>query len=222
MDYGIVEEGTFLERPNRFVADVMCGGQKRRVHVKNTGRCQELFVPGARVMLEYKEEGTRKTKYDLVMVHKPGLGWVNVDSQAPNRLVKEWLQAQGISRIWPEQRFHDSRLDFKFELDDQLVWMEVKGCTLEKEGIGYFPDAPTVRGTRHLRELIRARQEGCRAMAAFVIQMEGITQVRPNTERDPAFGAAWQDALEAGVEFLFLPCEVKKDRVRILPEVHLI
>lgn len=208
-------------RPNRFVAEVKRHGTVERVHVKNTGRCRELLRPQARVILAKGDRPGRKTAYDLVMVEKPGLGWVNLDSQAPNRLVREWLQEQGITEIFPEQKYNDSRMDFRLNVRGETVWMEVKGCTLEVDGQGYFPDAPTVRGTRHLHELIRARQSGCRAIAAFVIQMEGVSQVLPNEATDPRFAQAWRQAASAGVEFLFLPCEVKKSSVRIVSDLRI-
>lgn len=215
MKYEQIIEGTFLERPNRFIARVSVDGMEETVHVKNTGRCRELLIPGATVYLERASKPDRKTKYDLVAVVKDTGVLFNIDSQAPNRVAREWLEEQGFDRLKPEYRYGDSRIDFYMEKTGARFLMEVKGCTLEIDGTGYFPDAPTERGTKHLRELIRAAGEGYRALAAFVIQMEGVEEVRPNIGTDPGFARAFQEAVQAGVEVLFLTCRVKKDELRI-------
>ena len=207
----------FISRPNRFVAFVSLNGESVRVHVKNTGRCRELLIPGAQVTLCPSENPQRKTGFDLIAVRKPGLGWVNIDSQAPNAVAAEWLETQGFDRITPEYRYGASRLDFCAERDGRKTLIEVKGCTLEREGIGYFPDAPTERGVRHLRELKAAVGEGHAAWLLFVIQMEGVTEVRPNVETDPDFAAAWQEAAEAGVEVKLLPCRVTENMLTAAP-----
>ena len=215
MRYHNVERAVFLDRPNRFVAHVLLGGKPETVHVKNTGRCRELLRPGAEVWLERAETPGRKTGFDLIAVRKDSGVLVNIDSQAPNQAVKAWLEAQGFSGIVPEYRFGSSRIDFRMEKDGRPYLLEVKGCTLEVDGVGYFPDAPTERGVKHLRELTRAVGEGWRAAIAFVIQMDGVTEVRPNAATHPEFAAALQAAAEAGVEVWFLPCHVEPDRLEI-------
>lgn len=216
MKYHHTKKARFHSRPNRFVAKVWLNQELETVHVKNTGRCKELLLPGAEVMLEQSDKAERKTKYDLVSVYKEGLGWVNMDSQAPNKVVKEWLEKQDYTYIKPEYTYGDSRVDFYMEKGDQKYLMEVKGCTLEIDGIGYFPDAPTERGVKHLRELTKAVAEGYHCMAAFVIQMEGIHEVRPNVSTHPEFAEALKQAQEAGVEILALSCHVTEDSLEIM------
>lgn len=210
----------FISRPNRFIANVEINGKIETVHVKNTGRCKELLIPSVSVMLEKSNNPSRKTLYDLVMVYKEGLGWVNIDSQMPNYLVKEWLmsnpwQFRDITMIKPECSYGNSRVDFYIECQSRKILMEVKGVTLEMGGIGYFPDAPTERGIKHINELIKATTESYETYLAFVIQMNGIKEVRPNIETHPEFGEAMDRAIKAGVQVLFLECEVKADEVRI-------
>lgn len=218
MTYREITEGTFLSRPNRFVAQVLIEDREETVHVKNTGRCKELLLPGAAVRLANADQPGRKTKYDLVAVEKPGLGWVNLDSQAPNQVVGEWLKGQGFDRIQPEFPYGNSRIDFAMEKAGQRYLLEVKGCTLEIEGVGYFPDAPTQRGVKHLRELIQAQQAGYQCGVAFVIQMEGVTEVRPNLVTQPEFGQAWAEAKAAGVKIFFLLCRVGRDSLEIVDQ----
>ncbi len=215
MHYESITRGSFIDRPNRFIAHVLVDGAEETVHVKNTGRCRELLLPGAEVILEVCDNPGRKTKYDLIAVYKQGLGLVNIDSQAPNKVVAEWLTAQDYTFIKPEYTYGNSRFDFYMERDEEKYFLEVKGCTLEVDGIGYFPDAPTLRGTKHLRELAAAAKAGYHCMVAFVIQMEGITEVRPNAATDPDFAAALIEAKAAGVEILFLPCRVTPDSLYI-------
>lgn len=160
MKYGKIVEGKFIDRPNRFIAHVEIAGKAETVHVKNTGRCRELLLPGAAVRLEQSDNPARKTLYDLVAVYKDRIGWINIDSQASNKVVKEWLEAQDYDVVRPEYTYGNSRIDFYLEKGEHKIIMEVKGCTLEINGIGYFPDAPTERGVKHLRELAAARQEG--------------------------------------------------------------
>ena len=211
MKYRDITEAKFISRPNRFIARVLLEGKELSVHVKNTGRCRELLLPGATVYLEKAENPERKTPYDLVAVEKDG-GIINIDSQAPNVVVKEWLESLGVfDVVKPEYRYGNSRIDFYMEKGDERFLMEVKGCTLFVDGVGYFPDAPTQRGARHLRELAGAIAEGYRAMVAFVIPGEGIYEVRPNSETDSEFAMAFEEAKAAGVEILFLPCKVTKD-----------
>ncbi|MBQ7146374.1 MAG: DNA/RNA nuclease SfsA [Lachnospiraceae bacterium] len=221
MKYDNIVQGTFINRPNRFIAQVEVEGRQEMVHVKNTGRCRELLLPGSEVWLTAPGTPGRKTKYDLVAVRKDTGVLFNIDSQAPNRVVKEWLAARNYDRIVPEYTYGDSRIDFYMEGEGLRFLMEVKGCTLETHGIGYFPDAPTERGVKHLRELARAAGEGYQAILAFVIQMEGVREVRPNVATHPAFGAALEKAKAAGVRVLFLPCHVEPDVLEIVNGVHL-
>lgn len=215
MHYENIIHGEFVSRPNRFIAKVIVEGKEETVHVKNTGRCKELLLPGADVILEISDNPNRKTKYDLISVYKEGLGLVNIDSQAPNKVVKEWLERQGYDTIKPEYTYGNSRLDFYMEKAGEKYLLEVKGCTLEMDGVGYFPDAPTERGVKHLRELAKAAGEGYHAMAAFVIQMEGVQEVRPNVATHEEFGVALKEAQEAGVEVLPLCCKVTEDELWI-------
>jgi sugar fermentation stimulation protein A len=210
----------FISRPNRFIATVDIEGTIETVHVKNTGRCRELLIPGVKVMLEKSNNPDRKTKYDLVMVYKENLGWVNIDSQMPNALVREWLESEpeefsGLTLIKPEYTYGDSRVDFYLERGDEKILIEVKGVTLEIDGIGYFPDAPTERGVKHIRELIKARREGYEAYIAFVIQMNGIKEVRANMNTHREFGVALVEAQKAGVKVLMLECNVSENEIKI-------
>ncbi|MGI6081004.1 MAG: DNA/RNA nuclease SfsA [Candidatus Avilachnospira sp.] len=215
MNYSNIVRAEFVSRPNRFIAYVDIEGKREKVHVKNTGRCRELLIPGVEVILEHSDNPERKTAYDLIAVYKEGLGLINIDSQAPNRVVGEWLAEKGIELIKPEYTYGSSRIDFYMEEEGKRILMEVKGCTLEREKIGYFPDAPTERGVKHLNELKRAAKEGYLAYVAFVIQMEGIREVRPNIETHAAFGEALREAKEAGVHEILLPCTVREDRLEI-------
>ena len=218
MVYENITKAVFLARPNRFIAEVKLNGHKERVHVKNTGRCRELLIPGCEVWLTAPGTPGRKTAYDLVAVRKANGVLFNIDSQAPNHVVKEWLGEQGFDRVLPEYRYSDSRMDFYMERGQERFLLEVKGCTLEIGGVGYFPDAPTQRGVRHIRELMRARAEGFHAALAFVIQMDGVKEVRPNTETHPAFAEALAEAEKAGVKIWFLRCHVEPDSLCIVDE----
>ncbi len=216
MKYDNITRGIFLRRPNRFIAEVEIDGRQETVHVKNTGRCKELLVPGCEVWLTAPGTPGRKTKYDLVAVRKSTGVLFNIDSQAPNKVAREWLMEQKYDLVKPEHVYGDSRIDFYMERGSENYLMEVKGCTLEFDGVGYFPDAPTERGVKHIRELIRAQQEGYNAILAFVIQMDGISEVRPNVETHPEFGVALQEAQQAGVSVLFLRCHVEPDSLVIM------
>lgn len=203
-------QGRFLSRPNRFIAMVELDGQTHTVHVKNTGRCRELLTPGAQVWCQHFEGGHRKTAYDLIAVQK-GERLINMDSQAPNRVAQEWLRAGGlgeISALRAEVTVGDSRFDFYFERDGRPNYLEVKGCTLEHEGICAFPDAPTQRGVKHLRHLTRLATEGIGAWVLFVIQMADVRHITPNDATDPDFGIALRQAKEAGVQLLAMDCRV--------------
>ena len=230
MKYSKIKNGIFIDRPNRFIAHVEIDGRVETVHVKNTGRCGELLIPGAKVILEdFTHNEARKTKYDLIAVYK-GDRLVNMDSQAPNKVVAEWLAGQGYDVIKPEYKYGSSRIDFymeKFRMDDggqevsERYLMEVKGCTLEIDGIGYFPDAPTERGIKHLKELAGAAGQGYHCIMAYVIQMEGINEVRPNITTHPAYGKAVEEALDAGVKVLFLSTAVRENELRIVSSRYL-
>lgn len=220
MRYADTSEGVFLRRPNRFEAYVLTEKGETLVHVKNTGRCRELLLPGARVVLSESPKPERKTRFDLVAVRKPGLGLVNIDSQAPNKVTEEWLRSgrscfRELTLIKPEYSYGDSRFDFYLERGRERILMEVKGCTLEKDGIGYFPDAPTARGTKHLRELAAAAGSGFSCYLAFVIAMPKVKIVLPNKETDPEFAEALSNARSAGVKILLLRCRLSKDRLEI-------
>ena len=215
MRYKHTVRGIFQERQNRFIAWVVVAGTLERVHVKNTGRCKELLIPGCEVILEKSDNPNSKTKYDLICTYKKDFGWVNIDSQAPNKVVREWLEKQDYTYIKQEYTYGNSRIDFYMERGEEKFLLEVKGCTLEIDGMGYFPDAPTTRGVKHLRELTKAVSEGYHCMVAFVIQMEGITEVKPNVDTHPEFGEALEEAKNAGVEILFLPCRVEEAEMEI-------
>lgn len=215
MHYENITRAKFIKRPNRFIAEVEVDGRRETVHVKNTGRCKELLLPGCEVWLTAPGTEGRKTKYDLVAVRKTTGVLFNIDSQAPNKIVKEWLQTQDYDLVRPEFTYGDSRIDFYMERGNEKFLMEVKGCTLEIDGIGYFPDAPTERGVKHIRELIKAKQSGYHAILTFVIQMGGVSEVRANVSTHPEFGEALEDAKKAGVEILFLKCHVEPDTVTV-------
>lgn len=216
MQYPNIFPAKFISRPNRFIAHVEVDGREETVHVKNTGRCKELLISGCTVYLTAPDSPGRKTKYDLVAVIKNNGLLINIDSQAPNKVALEYLQAQDYDVIIPEYTYGDSRIDFYMEKGKKKYLMEVKGCTLEQDGIGYFPDAPTERGVKHIHELIKAKKEGYRAVLAFVIQMDGIKEVRANVETHPEFGTAWEEARKAGVELWFLTCHVEPGKLTFL------
>ena len=219
MQYPNITKAKFIARPNRFIAQVDVDGHTETVHVKNTGRCKELLIPGCTVFLTAPDSPGRKTKYDLVAVIKDNGLLINIDSQAPNKVALEYLQAQNYDVIIPEYTYGDSRIDFYMEKGKKKYLMEVKGCTLERNGIGYFPDAPTERGVKHIHELIKAKKEGYHAILAFVIQMDGVVEVRANVETHPEFGTAWEEAKAAGIEIWFLTCHVSENGFSIIGKV---
>ena len=227
MIYPSVRRGQFLTRPNRFIAHVELDGAPVVCHVKNTGRCRELLVPGHTVWLAEGTNPARKTQYDLIGVEKPtprGLLPVNMDAQAPNRVFGEWAAAGGLgflpSLLRPETRFGDSRFDFYWEDGpERRGFWEIKGVTLEEDGVARFPDAPTLRGVKHLEELIRAREAGYETGVCFVVQMPGMRWVEPNDATHPQFGQALRRAAQAGVRVLALECRVEPDRLEITGEV---
>ena len=211
MRYAQVQQGWFLARPNRFIALVELDGKQVVCHVKNTGRCQELLQPGAEVILAEAQRPDRKTAYDLIAVYKEQL-LINIDSQAPNQVAEEYLKRlfPGLTSVRREYRVGDSRLDLYAEVGERQVYIEVKGCTLEKEGIAMFPDAPTARGVKHLHTLIKLAAEGKEAWMLFVIQMDGPRCFQPNDNIDPAFGQALRKAAAAGVRIHAVDCCVEK------------
>ena len=215
MRYLDIRPGIFISRPNRFIAHVEIGGQDQICHVKNTGRCRELLVPGAQVFVQEKHDPSRRTCFDLISVQK-GPRLINIDSSAPNAVFREWLTGSsrfGVpSLISPETRYGSSRLDFYIESVQGPRFIEVKGVTLEDAGIVRFPDAPTERGVKHMDELIRSIGDGYRAAAAFVIQMEGVKWFEPNWDTHPAFGQTVERCV-AGVELIAFDCHVTEDSI---------
>ena len=217
MTYNNMTPGIFLSRPNRFIAHVQIEGQTEVVHVKNTGRCRELLVPGCTVYCQRSDNPSRKTKYDLIAVQK-GDRLINMDSQAPNRAAGEWLTSGGLGKITglrAEVKHGDSRFDFSFVKDGKRCFLEVKGCTLEEDGVCAFPDAPTERGTKHLRGLTAAAGEGFGAYVLFVIQMSDVKYIRPHDETDPEFGKALREASQKGVHILAMDCAVTPESMEI-------
>ncbi len=229
MRYHSVEPAVFLERPNRFIARVICGGREETAHVKNTGRCRELLIPGARVYVQRHRNPARKTALSLIAVEKDGR-LVNIDSQAPNAVWQEALagglllpgRPEAAALIRREAVFGDSRLDFYIEWPEVRGWMEVKGVTLEEQGVVRFPDAPTERGRKHLRELSRAAREGWYAAVVFVIQMEGVSYFTPHRQMDPAFADALEEAVRCGVAALAYDCTVEPDGLTIRNPVEVV
>lgn len=217
MNYPNMIPGRFLSRPNRFIAHVEIAGKEEIVHVKNTGRCRELLRPGAEVWCQESQNPNRKTKFDLITVRK-GDRLINMDSQAPNIAAGEWLRSGGLGEIrnLKAETFHgDSRFDFSFEKDGKQCFLEVKGVTLEDDGICAFPDAPTERGVKHLKGLAKLAREGFGAYVLFVIQMPDVKYLHPNDKTDPAFGAALREAAENGVTVLAMDCGVTEDTMEI-------
>lgn len=222
MLYSDIHEGVFIDRPNRFIADVMIDGVSAVCHVKNTGRCRELLVPGAKVLLEKSSNPARKTQYDLVKVYK-GDRLVNMDSNAPNTVFGEFLRGGGLGfepeYIKAEYTHGDSRFDYYFEHNGKMAFAEVKGVTLEDSNIARFPDAPTERGIKHLRGLMECVKQGYEAYAVFVIQMRHIDEFRPAWDKHREFGLALQEAAKAGVKVLAFDCDVTRDGLSIAEPV---
>lgn len=217
MTYSNMTPGTFLSRPNRFIAHVEIGGQTETVHVKNTGRCRELLPVGAQVWCQKSDNPTRKTKFDLITVRK-GSRLINMDSQAPNLAAREWLAAGGLGEIEnlrAETKHGDSRFDFSFTKNGKICFLEVKGVTLETDGVCAFPDAPTGRGVKHLRGLTEAARNGYGAYVLFVIQMADVRYLHPNDATDPEFGKALREAAAGGVQVLAVDCTVTVDQMQI-------
>lgn len=229
MYYEHIIKGCFISRPNRFIAHVQLeDGQVVVCHVKNTGRCRELLVPGATVYLQEWDKPTRKTNFDLIGVEKqveqggaPIL--INMDAQAPNAVFREWAEeghfVPDLTRLRPETRWGNSRFDFYWETDSRRGFVEVKGVTLEENGHAFFPDAPTERGVKHLEELIACHGEGYEAAVCFVVQIAGVRGFSPNDRTHPAFGEALRRAAAAGVQILARACSVTTDSLTIGDEV---
>lgn len=223
MKYNRIVSGTFLQRPNRFIAHVLINGKEEICHVKNTGRCHELLVPKCTVYCSVSDNPQRKTKYDLIAVEKIVKGrtlLVNMDSQAPNAAAKEWLASGAspfgnISYLKPEFKYGNSRFDFYLECGKRKIFLEVKGVTLEDNGIVLFPDAPTERGVKHVRELIQCHAEGFETYVLFVVQMERALYFTPNRKTHPQFADALCEAQNAGVQLLAYTCKVTPDKIRI-------
>ena len=217
MKYGKMVQGVFLARPNRFIAHVQIDGKLEVCHVKNTGRCRELLPAGAKVWCQESDNPARKTRFDLITVQK-GERLINMDSQAPNAAAREWLLAGGLGEITdlrPETVHGESRFDFSFTKDGKRCFLEVKGVTLENEGICAFPDAPTERGSKHLRGLTRAVEEGYGAYVLFVVQMENVRYLHPNDQTDPTFGRSLREAAAAGVKIIAMDCKVTPEAMDI-------
>lgn len=224
MHYSNMVSGEFLSRPNRFIAHVRIGGAEQIVHVKNTGRCRELLPAGAQVWCQKSDNPNRKTAYDLITVQK-GSRLINMDSQAPNAAAREWLEQGGlgeISELRPETFHGDSRFDFSFFKEGKRCFLEVKGVTLENDGVCAFPDAPTQRGAKHLKGLAKAVADGFGGYVLFVIQMADVKYLHPNDATDPAFGAALREAATAGVHVLAVECDITENSMSISKEVPVI
>ncbi len=230
MKYENVVEAKFLSRPNRFIAKVDIGAKEETVHVKNTGRCKELLVPGAKVYLSLGTNPNRKTKYDLIATEKQTENGktilVNMDSQIPNYVAEEWLPKSGIfspnAVFKREVTYHSSRFDFYIKDSERKAFLEVKGVTLEKDGVVLFPDAPTQRGVKHLGELISCVEEGYEAYVLFVIQMKGIKYFKPNNETHPEFGEALLRAQQKGVKIIAVDCLVEPGSITAQDDVKVI
>ena len=214
MRYQNIRPAKFISRPNRFIAEIELDGKIEICHVKNTGRCKELLTPGAQIYVQEFDSNVRKTKYDLISVYK-GERLINMDSQVPNKVFGECCGEifKGMTLIRPECRYRNSRIDFYIESGARKIFAEVKGVTLEEEGVVLFPDAPTERGVKHLNELCACVEEGYEAYVAFVIQMKDVFYFTPNEKTHPAFGSALRHASKCGVQILALDCEVTPDTI---------
>ncbi|MGI6030433.1 MAG: DNA/RNA nuclease SfsA [Eubacteriales bacterium] len=226
MYYPNIFPATFLQRPNRFIAHCLIEDQEIICHVKNTGRCRELLIPGCRVYVQHCPSPQRKTQYDLIAVQK-GSRLINMDSAAPNRLFVEALRQgtvplealQNLTCVRQEQTFGESRLDFYVEQGNRRGYGELKGVTLEEEGIAYFPDAPTQRGVRHIHTLMETARQGLDAYLIFIVQMENILCLRPNDRTHPAFGEAMREAARAGVSIHAFTCTVTPDTLTLAQSI---
>lgn len=218
MIYENISPAVFLRRPNRFIAHILHEGQEKICHVKNTGRCKELLIPGTDILIQRSDNPERKTEFDLISVYKGGR-LINMDAAAPNTVFGEFLKKGGLGTVpdvvKPECRHGDSRFDFYFELDGKAAFAEVKGVTLEQDGVARFPDAPTERGIKHLNGLIACKNEGFDAYAVFVVQMKGIDYFEPNWATHREFGDILRKAKHAGVKILVYDCNVSETTLDI-------
>lgn len=226
MKYKNIVKGEFISRPNRFIAKVKIDGKEETVHVKNTGRCKELLVPGCAVYLEKSDNPERKTAYDLIAAVKStenGDILINMDSQIPNYCAEEFLCRPGLFpegvKIRREVKYGNSRFDLYAEYEDKKAFIEVKGVTLENDGLALFPDAPTERGVKHINELIAAKKEGFDTYIMFVIQMSQVHTFSPNRKMHPDFADALKEAEKAGVKILAFRCNITPDKIEINDEV---
>ncbi|HEX2927056.1 MAG TPA: DNA/RNA nuclease SfsA [Ruminiclostridium sp.] len=223
MKYNNIKKGTFVERTNRFIAHVEIDGRVEVCHVKNTGRCRELLIPGAVVYVQESDNPIRKTRFDLISVIK-GSRHINMDSQIPNKVVREWLETgtffSDITLIKPEARYKQSRFDFYVETKTDKIFIEVKGVTLEENNIVLFPDAPTERGVKHIKELVESLQEGYKAYIIFVIQMKGVDYFTPNARMHREFAEVLNSARNKGVNVLALDCKVEEGFIEIDEKVE--
>ncbi len=223
MKYEHIQKGEFLSRPNRFIARVLVDGKEETVHVKNTGRCRELLTDIAEVFLSLSSNPQRKTKYDLVAVRK-GDKLINMDSQIPNDVAEEWLKKGSLfsenAVIKREVTYGKSRFDFYIEDGEEKIFLEVKGVTLENEGVAMFPDAPTERGVKHINELSSALEKGYKGYILFVIQMKDVVLFKPNDATHKAFGDALREAEKSGVKIIAMNCRVTENSIEILEEIE--
>ena len=225
MHYSKIQRATFLRRPNRFIAHIEVDGREEVCHVKNTGRCRELLTDRATIYVEHHDNPNRKTKYSLIAVEKDDL-LINMDSQAPNKVVGEWLLEKEpfgkVKLLKPECTYGSSRFDFYLETEAEKIFIEVKGVTLEEDGIVRFPDAPTERGVKHLEELCACVEAGYKAAVIFVVQMEGMQHFEPNDKTHPQFGEALRQARKAGVEVLAYECKVTPSSLEITTSIPVV
>lgn len=224
MKYENIIKAKFISRPNRFIAEVEIDGNVEIAHVKNTGRCRELLTDGATVYVQKSDNMLRKTKYDLITVEKNGM-LINMDSQAPNKVFGEWVQhgkfVTNVKLVKPECKYGNSRFDFYIEANDRRIFAEIKGVTLEENGVVMFPDAPTERGVKHIKELCECVKSGCEGYIFFVIQMEKCRYFTPNKATHPEFAEALKIAVKSGVNVKALNCKVTKDELKILNEIEI-
>ena len=222
MHYSNIQRAIFLRRPNRFIAHIEVDGREEVCHVKNTGRCRELLTDRATIYVEHHDNPNRKTKYSLIAVEKGDL-LINMDSQAPNKVVGEWLLEKEpfgkVKLLKPECTYGSSRFDFYLETETEKIFIEVKGVTLEEDGIVRFPDAPTERGVKHLEELCACVEAGYKAAVIFVVQMEGMQHFEPNDKTHPQFGEALRQARKAGVQVLAYECKVTPSSLEITKSI---
>lgn len=222
MKYSDIVKGTFVSRPNRFIAHVIIDGKEEICHVKNTGRCKELLVEGATVFVQKSNNPSRKTAYDLISVYK-GERLINMDSQAPNKVAEEWLRERFPEAVIKKEVTHeDSRFDFYIENKGDKIFVEVKGVTLEKDGVVLFPDAPTQRGVKHLNGLAKWVTEGNKAMALFIVQMNNVKYFTPNKETHPEFAEVLTKAKNQGVEVIAVECEAGESTLTHGKEIDII